>query len=206
MAIADGYEAWLDKVQALLKSNAPNASIKDFDPIQLFRAYENGTLARDFADNPNGPLVPPKGLNLRFRRPILASRKPYLSFILVIAATIATLSIDQAIIEHLIISAKDDTQALHLAISYHHSPQEVKEIQRSIGPQISLILDRSDDAYQSAINLVTFILSFQYAVLMWLWTSLWLNQMRLDYKAHLKTIRFVEQIFGWAGYHAKDII
>ncbi len=77
MAISDGFEVWLKRLDEELAANKSGKTHFDFEPLQLLRAYENSTPAGKFASDPQAPILPPKGWRNRVLGLANAARFPY---------------------------------------------------------------------------------------------------------------------------------
>ena len=115
VAIADGFEVWLGRVDDEFGKANETRRHSDFDPLVLFRAYENGTPAATFVADPNAPLVPPNQWLKRLNRPATVARAPYWPIVGIVVALISIILIRGVGLENLVDYIKLDGQRTQIA-------------------------------------------------------------------------------------------
>jgi len=77
VAISDGFEVWLRRLDEELAEAQPGKTSQDYDALLLFKNYENGIPASQFVANPDGPIEVSTSWKKRLRSPATATKPLY---------------------------------------------------------------------------------------------------------------------------------
>lgn len=197
MAIADGFEVWLATLDKRLADQEPPAGRKDFDPLLLFKAYENGTPPSTFARDPAATLHPPVEFVKRLNRPATAARPPYWQLLGIAVILVCFVLSDQGLGDLATSRALawESAGLAYKAGTLRRLPSSNPE-RKQLASQITRLEDDSDIQFSKGLILTIPPITIMFVVAVLMFNGALANFIRLNCNALARFERVIKRVGG----------